>query len=458
MPPRRTLIVLALASVTLLARPTAADACSCGQPKPCLALGTATVVFVGTVTHVEPIPRRENKGRMGFRRFRFDVERTFRNTTSRYRRDPASPRPVVELTAWGEGSGCIFGFEQGRRYLVFAREEQGFLIAGLCSGTLPIELSKDYLDYLERPPAKPDAGRVFGFVYLDTREQGSRITLPPIAVTLRGDRFTRNTMTKADGRFEFVDVPAERFTVTAVPPAPLVATRNVTQDSPDPRQCTHAALPLRYDGRISGIVRHSTGRPAPNLRVQAMRPAGYEAVGESTTDASGRYVLTALSPGKYEVGVNIGHPPTVQSPYGATAVGLSLSAGQRLDAPPLTLTRPLIAVEVRGCAVWPDKRPVVDGWVTVQGTREPIRGAQYENIELDQAGCFSLRAIEGNRYTLEVWAMIPPEWPVTTTTAQQTIVAVRDMAPLAFALKPPRPVTPVKRSRVPPPAPGASRR
>jgi len=439
---RRRVIVLLLTSVTLAAEPAPADACSCDQPMPCLALGMATVVFVGTVTHVEPIPRRENNGRPGYRRFRFDVERTFRNTTARYRRDPSSPRPVVELTAWDEGAGCIYGFEQGQRYLVFAREEQGFLIAGLCSGTFPLDRAKPYLDFLERPPAKPEAGRVSGVVYFETREQRAQVKLPPLKVILRGDRFSRETTTDADGRFAFLDVPAARFTVTAVPPAPFVATRDVVQESPDPRQCTFAALPVRYDGRIAGILRDRAGTPVARLRVQARRPDGYEVVAEATTDASGKYELTGLSPGKYLVGVNVVSPPMAQAPYAGSSLETSIAAGQRLDLGPLTLSRPLTTIDLRGCAVWTDNRPVLDGWVMVDATREQSRGAHYEQVALDARGCFSLPAIEGNRYTLGVWAAIPPEWPLRTAMSQQTVIAVQNMAPLTFQLKPPPPVRP----------------
>ena len=73
-------------------------------------------------------------------RARFRIEESFRG-----------PGGVIQIVAMGIGGSCAYAFQDGIRYLVFARRVQdGTWRANFCDPTAPLNEARDALDYARR--------------------------------------------------------------------------------------------------------------------------------------------------------------------------------------------------------------------------------------------------------------------------------------------------------------------
>ncbi len=142
----RTLGLIAL--FLLLSLPHFCWACSCGIPEMEVALGGSDLVVAGTVDAVREI--NGNRGTL----VSFKVAQRWKG--------PELDR--VDLLA-GRTS-CDFRFKKDQKWLLFARLEGSFYIAGLCSRSKSLESAKDDLTYLNRIRSK--GGNLYSHV-LPTR-------------------------------------------------------------------------------------------------------------------------------------------------------------------------------------------------------------------------------------------------------------------------------------------------
>jgi hypothetical protein len=169
-------------------------------------------------------------------------------------------------------------------------------------------------------PAKPPVTTgTAGIAGLIKDEQGGG--LRRATVTLRGDGFTRSTVTDDAGAFAFVALPAGRFTVTAskagYPPLSYGARRPNRPGSgvllAAGQQVTGLSMTLARGGVLAGTVLDERGQPMPGVQVMAweirMSLAGertleYPATGgvSVASDDHGAYRLYGLPPGEYTVG------------------------------------------------------------------------------------------------------------------------------------------------------------
>lgn len=109
-----------------LAGAGAAEACSCAGLTPEEAYTHADRVFVGEVVSIEQQPRPVSFPDP-YHLVTFRVEFAYKGTGIR--------KAVVD-----PGSGtCYLPFEPGERYLVYAHQAEGYLRAGLCSRSAPID-------------------------------------------------------------------------------------------------------------------------------------------------------------------------------------------------------------------------------------------------------------------------------------------------------------------------------
>ena len=86
--------------------------------------------------------------------------------------------------------------------------------------------------------------------------------MPGFRVVVRGDGFSRETRSDADGNYEVLKVPSASYTVAVLPPPPFAAARpDHKSEMVDPQACEEVNLDVRYDGRISGSLVDVKGRP-----------------------------------------------------------------------------------------------------------------------------------------------------------------------------------------------------
>jgi hypothetical protein len=129
----------------------------------------------------------------------------------------------------------------------------------------------------------------------------------------------RRTNTSLDGRYEFRDLPAGRYTISVTRSGYLSLRygqrRPMEQARPlqleDKQTLSNIDLVLPRMGVITGRVLDDAGEPIAGVLVQALRPAWVEgrrqlviaamAFGPQGTDETGQYRLTGLPPGSYYV-------------------------------------------------------------------------------------------------------------------------------------------------------------
>jgi hypothetical protein len=246
------------------------------------------------------------------------VDQPFLNTTER----------VVQLSTGTGGADCGYRFAVGRRYLVYAsRNVGGWLVAGTCLRTRPIEDAKEDLEYLKGLPVKGTGGRVYGRVNEWRREpfEERGVDYGPLAgmtVSVVAPTFQKDAVTDAHGRFEVTGVPTGKGSLTVLAPHGFDK-RHLTRqfEIVEPRACRLEDFTLALSASASGTVIDSAGRPVAGVSVDAVaqelagfHPPPYQP--SVRTDERGVFEFDALPPGAYVFGINL-----TKSRYGVQSAG-----------------------------------------------------------------------------------------------------------------------------------------
>lgn len=404
----------AIALTALL--PGRAEACSCaGSGPPCQAVWSVDAVFAGIVRAIEEIDHDELGAPYRSKLVRFEIERSFRNATA----------GGVEIITAASGPACGYGFQVGKRYLVYAwKTKGGRLGTGLCSRTRPLENAADDLQYLTSIPVTATGARVYGRVNQVEWDPGPevRVDYGPVEglrVYVTGSGFAREVQTDDDGRYEIAGVPKGSYRLGIVVP-PEFDSRYLEHgfEVKDARGCVQADFDVHWEARISGVVVDGDGRPVQGVTVEAVaaehataapRPYAHP---EAKTDASGAFELRGVPPARYVIGINLTRPPRPEEPYSRTffpgtvlpddAAIVEVAAGDRRTLPAFRLAGPLVEHPLRGCVVGPDGRPSAGALVTLSYGRT-FRSVG-SGVQTDGSGCFSFRVHHSVDYTLRAFA------------------------------------------------------
>jgi protocatechuate 3,4-dioxygenase beta subunit len=217
-------------------------------------------------------------------------------------------------------------------------------------------------------------------------------------------RVARVTYTDADGRYEFRDLPAGRYTLTAEKAGfvrlafgqrrPFEPARPV--DLADGQFLDQLDFLLPRGGVIAGRVVDEFGDPVAGVFVQALRARStggerpLQVAGSATTDDRGDYRIYGLPPGDYyvsaalrlwgglaavEPGETTGYAPTYfpGTPNPVEAQRLTVGIGQEVDRIDFALV-PTRTVRVTGTIVDSQGRPVGGVPVLLRAARSPLGG------------------------------------------------------------------------------------
>jgi 5-hydroxyisourate hydrolase-like protein (transthyretin family) len=428
-----------------------AEACSCmASGPPCQSYFEVQAVFAGTVRSITPIGAPPTWGPSV--RVEFEEAIGFRGVDG-------ETQSVV--TSVADGASCGYGFKPGERYVVYAyRSKPGEpLRTGICSRTRPIAQAAEDLLFFKTLSGTPGNARVFGSIThsefnLATRDVRNYGPVPNVRLTLRSAVATFQATTDAAGRYELHGVTPATYQLTVeAPPEFSAADLEKTLQLTDSRGCAEADFVLRFDGRVRGSIRTSTGGPAANVRVQLMP---IEFVGTSdlietidaTTDAAGRFEFSKVTPGRYVLGVdlfrvidllpdpNVAFPATYHpgTPDAMRATIIEWKGGERHDLEPMTLPPARRAYQLTGLVTLEDGTPAAGVSVALGDANRKWLDAALP-VETDSTGTFSFLVHEGLSYLVSaVYPGRDAQGRRRTPTIVGPFVVTKEPAPLRIVV------------------------
>jgi len=309
-----------------------------------------------------------------------------------------------------------------------------------------VQINPDTFPTQFLPPgrqAKTGTGRLRGRVLAaDTgaivRRAQVRISSPDIG--------TKTAFTDAQGRYEFKDLPAGRFTVSVTKSG--FVTMQYGQSRPfepgrpielaDAQVLEKADVALPRGSAVSGRVLDEFGEPVSDANVTAMRMQysnGRRRLGPSgrpsTTNDLGQFRVFGLPPGEYYISANVRTMDTMvmdllggsggptgsnnNSGYAATyypgtpnageAQRVSLGIGQELANVDIQMS-PVRLSRITGMATSSDGKPMGGAMVMLMPSmKEAVIFAPGGTSRTDKDGNFTLSSIAPGEYSIQVQSM-----------------------------------------------------
>jgi hypothetical protein len=272
-------------------------------------------------------------------------------------------------------------------------------------------------------------------------DTGAPIRRAQVRVTSPDAREGRVSTTDQQGRFEFKELPAGRYTMTASKAGfvTLQYGQRRPSESGTPIELADAqamekiAIALPRGGVLGGRVTDEFGEPVANASVSAWRyayqggarrmvPAGQNA--RDTTDDQGQFRLFGLPPGDYYVSATLRSGQEVTDPMGelsgytstyfpgtsnvAEASRIALGVGQENTGVSFGLIATRL-VRVSGQVLMSDGAPATNGMVMAipaNASGRPGMAMQQGGSggRLDQSGTFRLTNVAPGRYQVQARA------------------------------------------------------
>jgi hypothetical protein len=413
---QRLVVSMALTLLALgLTREAAACSCRASGP-PCQNFFQVDAVFVGTVQSISIVPEDQRRTR----RVEFAMATGFRGVQGE----------TATVFTPADGAACGYEFKQGERYVVYAyRTKDGSqLEVSRCSRTRLLAQAADDVAFLQDTSVAPAGANVSGLIThlerdLGTDEGHDYGPVSGVLVTVRGLTGTRDSYTDASGRYQVTGLTPGTYEIAVFPPAAFSATHlKQVVELRDVRACSVANFSMRYDGRISGTLMTSDGKPAEGARVDVMAAervgtSGYIQTLNTTADANGRFELREVAPGRYVVGVDLVRRMDAETVYPTTfysgtadatrANVLQMNGADNHDLGSMILPPERVSRQLVGTLRLEDGRPASDTTVSLWDGHAPWKQVAV-GIRTDSEGAFSFLVHDGLSYVLNASSYSDP--------------------------------------------------
>jgi hypothetical protein len=206
---------------------------------------------------------------------------------------------------------CLPDISAGDKWLFYLREEKTDTpVLAYGSPSKTVADAQEDIALLRRISKMTNSGLLTGNVnraVWNDNEMEPSAPLPGIRLTAHriSDSSEFTASIDGEGHYEFPPVPSGSYNLTAEAPQGLW-TEQGGPTKVRPRSCTNVGFEMAPDGRISGHVKTTDGKPAKQLQV-AIVPVSPGNLGftSSIADEQGYFEVKGLHPGSYLVGVGI---------------------------------------------------------------------------------------------------------------------------------------------------------
>ncbi len=354
--------------------------------------------------------------------------------------------PTVEVETSPSSASCGFPFKDGERYMVYLKREPGRKFREhLCGPTVRLSAAAADVEYIKQVKADLAGGRVFGNILRHVQnqptEQSAWVGLPGITVRLQGydevetdgrrkaisRRELFQTITDADGFYNFVDIPAGKYSIGVAWPDKVTElsgrgrlnSHSVFVDGSE-RRCARADFVGTSTAIVEGRV-HTRGDAKIAQQYIHLLPIGQD--GKPRLDwlykyawispKDGSYRFDTVAPGSYVIAVNPNDCPRKDASQNGPTFYPDVSNSPEAK---LITVGDAEVVKVKDFELMPERRPrafsgtvyqpdgkiAVNARVALWPSREGRCSDQQTLVETrtDMAGRFQLDAYEGYDYRL----------------------------------------------------------
>ncbi len=209
-----------------------------------------------------------------------------------------SKQTEVEIVTGHGGGDCGYTFHTGSEYVVYAyTDAEGRLATGICSRTRPLDQAMEDVAYFHKMAQEPATGEL-------------RVLTGKPGVTILAEGLDGRHLARSDvaGDATFPHLQPGEYSIHQESDGNLPNDPKVKINA---KGCVDVTLFrfLELAGRVTTI----DGRPAGRTEVELGSARGSE--GSTMTDQEGRYALRIARPGTYQLGVNLTHSATRETPY-----------------------------------------------------------------------------------------------------------------------------------------------
>lgn len=228
-------------------------ACSCAPSgPPCQSFWQADAVFTASVISksVSTVGNDIDLKRKGQQvAVKFLVEDVFRGGLG--------GNDVEVITGFG-GADCGYNFEKGKKYLVYASEQQNKLHASICSRTRLLTEAAEDLAYFRNLPRENSGASILVKVMkrVPALNENSNNAVQPmegVRVIAEAGQLKYEGKTNASGRYEFKQLPPGKYKITSDIPK---SSRNhwETEVTVEDRSCSQIEFWNNIEGSIKGAA------------------------------------------------------------------------------------------------------------------------------------------------------------------------------------------------------------